>query len=89
MKRALMAGSGLALLLVCFSAAQGPTVMRGPYLQTGTSSSIVVKWRTSTATDSRVRYGSSAASLTSTADDAAVTTEHQVTLAGGDANHFF
>lgn len=30
-------------------------VTRGPYLQTGTSASIVVRWRTDVATDSRVR----------------------------------
>ena len=34
-----------------------PTILRGPYLQSGTSSSVIIKWRTDEATDSLVRYG--------------------------------
>ena len=37
--------------------AAAPSLTRGPYLQLGTQSSIVVRWRTETATNSRVRYG--------------------------------
>ena len=58
------------------------TVTRGPYLQLGTSTSIVIRWRTSAATNSRVRYGASPTTLTNTVDVPAVTTEHIVTLAG-------
>ena len=36
---------------------EAPTVVRGPYLQSGTSSSVIIKWRTDVATDSLVRYG--------------------------------
>ena len=63
-----------------------PLVTRGPYLQTGTATSVIVRWRTSTATDSRVRYGTAAGSLTLSADNAAVTGEHQVRLSGLAAN---
>jgi hypothetical protein len=55
---------------------------RGPYLQMGTPTSMVVRWRTSVATDSRVRYGADPNSLPSVVDDAALTTEHVVTLTG-------
>src|SRR2546425_5664596 len=41
------------------------SVKRGPYLQTGSSTSVTVKWRTDVATDSCVRYGTSLSSLTS------------------------
>jgi len=58
------------------------TVNRGPYLQSGSPNSIVLRWRTTLATDSRVRYGAEAASLTMTADNATSTTEHIVTLSG-------
>ena len=58
------------------------TLTRGPYLQLGTSTSIVIRWRTSVATNSRVRYGASPTSLTNTVDLPAVTTEHIVTLTG-------
>ena len=37
--------------------AEAPRVVRGPYLQSGTSSSVIIKWRTDEATDSLVRYG--------------------------------
>jgi hypothetical protein len=42
----------------------------------------VVRWRTDTATDSRVRYGTSPTELRNVVDDAATTTEHVVKLTG-------
>lgn len=62
--------------------AQAPTLTRGPYLQLGTPTSVVVRWRTATPTDSVVRYGTVPGTLTSMAADAAVTTEHAVRLTG-------
>src|SRR6185295_1856152 len=40
------------------------SLTRGPYLQMGTPSSVVVRWRSSGATDSFVQYGPDPASLT-------------------------
>ena len=60
--------------------AAATAVTRGPYLQTGTPTSVVVKWRTNPATDSRVEYGSTAADLGGASTDDAVTTEHEVRL---------
>lgn len=57
-------------------------VTRGPYLQLGTPDSVVVRWRTATPTDSRVRYGTAPGNLTAVVDVAGNTTEHAVTLAG-------
>jgi hypothetical protein len=62
------------------------TLTRGPYLQTGTSSSVTIRWRTSTATDSRVRYGTAQGSLPLSVDNLTATTEHQVRLTGLSAN---
>src|SRR4029453_6310863 len=59
---------------------------RGPYLQTGTPSSIVVRWRTNAPSSSHVTYGSSPSSLVQSATDSALTTEHVVTLSGLSAN---
>ncbi len=71
-------------------AAQTPTVTRGPYLQLGTPSSVVVRWRTDLATDSRVSYGTTQGSLTTNADNPALTTEHEVTLTGlAPATNYF
>jgi len=58
------------------------TVTRGPYLQIGAPSSMTIKWRTGSGTDSRVRYGLDVASLSSFTDNAAVTTEHELALTG-------
>ena len=74
-------GGGLLAVTVAMRA-QGTTLVRGPYLQVGTSTSIVVRWRTSTPTDSAVRYGPEPGRLTATAASAVVTTEHLVTLNG-------
>lgn len=57
-----------------------PSFDRGPYLQVQTPTSIVIRWRTTTATDSRVEFGLDAASRTNIVDDAAQTTQHIVTL---------
>jgi hypothetical protein len=59
-----------------------PTVTRGPYLQTGTPSSVVVRWRTNAPTDSRVRYGTSPVALSSEVSDGALVTEHEAVLSG-------
>ena len=63
---------------------QAQTVVRGPYLQSGTSSSVIVKWRTGEATDSVVRYGldHDPDGLTQSATNSTSTTEHAVQLTG-------
>jgi hypothetical protein len=58
------------------------TVTRGPYLQLGTSASIVIRWRTDAPTNSRVQYGASPTTLTNTSDLLTLTTEHAVPLTG-------
>jgi hypothetical protein len=59
-------------------------LVRQPYLQIGTPTSVVVRWRTDIATDSVVRFGGSPAELISsvTADQGSPKTEHEVTLTG-------
>ncbi len=69
----------------------GQTVTRGPYLQRGSYSSMVIRWRTDVATDSRVRFGTNAANLNFGVDYPATTTEHEVQLQGlwPDAKFFY
>jgi hypothetical protein len=70
-----------ALRLLASTTAGGvPSVTRGPYLQMGTPTSIHVRWRTNTPTDSRVEYGLTAGNRNIIVDDATVTTEHEVVL---------
>jgi hypothetical protein len=67
-----------------------PRITRGPYLQGATPTSVVVRWRTDIATDSRVRWGPDPGSLVDSQTDAAMTTEHEVTLNGLlDATTYF
>lgn len=53
---------------------------RGPYLQMGSPTGIVVRWRTGAASNSYVMYGPDPASLIWSATDAGITTEHVVAL---------
>jgi hypothetical protein len=59
-------------------------VTRGPYLQLGTPTGVVVRWRTSDATDTRVLWGTDAGNLSSSATNAAATTEHEIAVTGLD-----
>lgn len=83
----------LLLVMACLAIAVIPVlaqqVVRGPYLQIGSSSSIIVRWRTDVATDSRVRYGTSQGSLIDAAEDTRQTKEHELTLAGLSANTMY
>ena len=58
------------------------SVTRGPYLQMGSATGAVVRWRTDVATGSRVRYGLAPTSLSGVADGASGVIDHSVTLSG-------
>ena len=63
------------------------SVIRGPYLQTGTPTSIIVKWRTDVATSSRVWYGTNPNALINSAGSAfGSNTDHEVQLNGLNSN---
>ena len=57
-------------------------VVRGPYLQKGTSNSVIIKYRTNTSTESIVNYGTSLGSLTLSETDTSLKIDHEVTLTG-------
>lgn len=78
----LLAAVGCVALWASPGEAQGQTVTRGPYLQLGTSTSMVIVWRTDSPTDSRVRYGSAAATLDKSVSGSAKVTQHEVTVNG-------
>lgn len=64
---------------------------RGPYLQTGTPTNIIVRWRTESPTDSRVQFGIASNGLTWQVADTGSTTEHMVTLTNllPDTKYFY
>src|SRR5438093_2693167 len=70
----------LALTLCQSVLAATVAVTRGPYLQTGTPTSVTVRWRTDVSTDSCVRYGTSLSSLSGQTCSSTSTTEHTVKL---------
>lgn len=71
------------LLFFAFIAARGQgTLLRGPYLQVVTPTSIVIRWRTDKPSDSVVKIGASAQSLGQAFSGNAATTEHEVKITG-------
>lgn len=84
-----VADHGLAIDNVSVTAYTGQppvSITRGPYLQSGTPTSVVVRWRTSYGTDSRVRFGTTQGTLDQNADNPAVTAEHEVLVSGLNPN---
>ena len=79
------------MLCLVFASQAWSAVTRGPYLQLGTPTSIVVRWRTDVASDSRVQYGAAPGSLASSASNPTVATEHEVTVTGlsPDTQYFY
>ena len=73
----------LAALVLSFSPAPAAaTDLIRVYLQQTTSSSTILRWRTDTAEDSRVEWGTVAGSPEFSVDDSTVTTEHEVKITG-------
>ncbi len=63
-----------------------PRITRGVYLQSGTPTSIVLRWRTSTPTAGLVRYGTDPANLTAEAGAPGQLKEHIVLVSGLEPN---
>ena len=65
------------------------TLTRGPYMNTALQNSIIIRWRTDVATNSKVNFGITAGSLTQSVTDNTSTTEHIVTVPGLSANTMY
>ena len=61
---------------------ENPSLVRGPYLQMGTPSSMIVRWRTDGFTDTRLSYGTEVGSLDTTIEMETLTNEHEVLVTG-------
>ncbi len=55
-------------------------VIRGPYLQQGSDSQAIVKWRTNTPTNSVVLYGTDLGNLNQSKFDSAETSDHEIVI---------
>ncbi|MFC1584606.1 metallophosphoesterase [Fibrobacterota bacterium] len=73
----------MAILLVfCLGKTGAQEIIRGPYLQLGTPTSMTVRWRTDGPTDSRVVAGRNYHDLSDTVITSSMTTEHELILSG-------
>ncbi len=57
-------------------------LIRGPYLQSATGNSMLIRWRTDVNTRSRIRFGTTAEKLDMNVDDSALASEHIIHLTG-------
>ena len=69
-----------SLILAAPALPAATTILRGPYLQSATPTSLVIRWRTDTTEGSFVRYGLAADALTETTKAFGIGTEHIVQL---------
>ncbi len=60
--------------------AEPVTLVRGPYLQSGTTTNLIVRWRTLEEVESRVQFGLTDGALDWEVFDPLLTSEHVVTL---------
>ncbi|MDX2171590.1 MAG: metallophosphoesterase [Bacteroidota bacterium] len=58
------------------------SLVKGPYLQIGTQNSMVVRWETNIATNTKLAYGTSSTALTSTLGNATSSVTHSVLITG-------
>ncbi len=66
-------------------------VIRGPYLQQSSSSGITIRWRTQTARDATLRYGTNPANLNRVVSDQTHSTDHTIRLSGlsSDTRYYY
>ena len=64
---------------------------RGPYLQMGNESAVTLRWRTSTATNSRLEAGTIFGTYPLVVNDATLTTEHEIRITGltSDTRYYY
>ena len=72
----------LLFTLLLFFCSNSQVITRGPYLQTPTENSIIIKWRTDVPTTTRVTYGSDINNLTQEVSINQLTTEHTAVIMG-------
>ncbi len=58
------------------------TLVRGPYMTVATGNSINIQWRTGTASNNEVKFGTTTSLLSGIATNSTVSTEHSVALTG-------
>ena len=67
-------------------ALQKAILTRGPYLQMANENSVIIRWRTDIASNSRIQLGTSTTNYSISIDDSNVLTEHSVKVTGLEAD---
>jgi len=57
---------------------QSQNVIRGPYLQKGSASSMTIKWRTNSNTNSKIEYGTNLSNLNQNSADPGLKKNHEL-----------
>jgi len=70
-----------AILLLQFNTVS-QTLVKGPYLQVGTANSMIIRWETNVATDTKVAYGTNSLALTFVITNTVSSLTHSVQLTG-------
>lgn len=70
------------LLVLNFDLSSQASLVYGPYLQQGGPNSMLVSWRTSIATDSKLTWGTSSVSLSNTLTNVGPVTNHTIFISG-------
>nr|HPI54619.1 fibronectin type III domain-containing protein [Chitinophagaceae bacterium] len=67
------------------------TLIRGPYMTSATSNSVIIQWQTDIATTSQVRFGLQSTNLNNTFTSVSYTTQHAMKLTGlqPETNYFY
>lgn len=79
------------LLIFCLHviSTEAQVLLRGPYLQMGTGTTMNIRWRTDVNDIGRIRYGLSAGSLTNMVQNLSPTREHEIKITGLSPNTFY
>ena len=72
----------IGMLLAVLLATPAFALTRGPYLQSQTSSSIIIRWGSSSLYTGRIRYGTTVGSMTFFKDEVTSSTDHTVSITG-------
>lgn len=77
-----MRGLVFLFLFICSLLNAQITLVKGPYLQIGTSSGVTIRWQTNISTDTKVEYGTNASALSFFSGTILLDTLHEVQLTG-------
>ncbi len=81
------------LRLIGNAGGSSPTaqILRGPYLQVGSSTAVTLRWRSDVPTDTKISVGTTVGTYPITTSNSTLTTEHEIRITGlnPDTKYFY